>query len=93
MDATKRVAPRTGAYCHVVLWVGESFFSRCVADVFDGDVLTVSRLDDGQVAREIPAGDWKTATVHGGNGYPLYCHYSKTPTRQLIPRAELAAAL
>lgn len=71
-----------GAYCHVVLWVGETFFSRCVADVFDGDVLTVTRLDDDAVAQEIPAGDWRTATVYTDHG-PLYCHTAKTPTRRL----------
>jgi hypothetical protein len=73
-----------GSYCLVELWVGSIEAPRCVADVFDGDVLTLSRLDDGQIARMIPAGDWKTATVFGGNGFPLYCHTTKTPTRKLV---------
>lgn len=81
-----------GSYCHVVLWAGEIFAARCVADVFNGDVLTVSRMDDGQVCRQIPAGDWRSATVYGGNGYPIYQHTAKTPTRKIVSREELAAA-
>lgn len=68
----------------VELWIGELHAPRCVADVFDNDVLTISAIDDGHVLRTIPPGDWKTATVFSANGYPLYAHHAKTPTRQPV---------
>lgn len=76
--------PTRSPYTLVTLWIGELHAPRCVADVFDGDVLTVTCLDDGAVLREIPAGEWREATVYDGDDHPLYAHIAKTPTRQAV---------
>ena len=36
-------------YTHVELWIGSVTWTRCVADVFEVDTLTITTLDDPRV--------------------------------------------
>lgn len=78
-----------GSYTRVTLWIGEMNWPRCVADVFEGDDLTITSLDSGAVVTVYPAGDWKEAVTCGGDSHPLYGLIAKTPTRQPLPITEL----
>lgn len=78
MDTTR------SAYTKVALRIGELHAPRCVADVFSGDILTVTCIDNGAVLREIPAGEWSTAVTYGGDDYPLYAHHATTPLRSVV---------
>lgn len=67
----------------VQLWIGSYSCPRAVADVFLGDTLTITSIDDGSVIREFPAGDWTSVTVIDDRGFELYTHTATTPLRQL----------
>lgn len=87
------MASHDGSYTRVTLWIGEARWPRCVADVFDGDDLTITSLDSGAVVTVYPAGDWVNSVSYDGHGLPLYAHTAKTPTRQPLPIAELFPTL
>jgi hypothetical protein len=78
------------SYVQVELFVGSYSCPRAVADVFDGDTLTISSLDDESIIREFQPGDWVSVTVYDGSGHPLYTHNATTPPRELYPVAVLA---
>lgn len=71
-------------YCHVELWIGEAYHTGCVADVFDGDVLTVTDALSGSTTLYEP-GQWRTATTFGVTGYPDSYFIARTPPRKPIP--------
>lgn len=64
-------------HVHIELWAGESNHSRSVADVFDGDILTVTPIDGG-VPRTYAPGVWVLATTYDADGYPIAEYRAKT---------------
>lgn len=72
-----------GSYTTVELWIGEAHHPRCVADVFDGDVLTITAIDTDEVLRTYQPGEWKSATTYTA-GYPAYSHRSRTEVRAIV---------
>ena len=51
-------------YTHVVERIGEVFFSRCTADIFEIGTLTITSLEDEREVRVYPPGVWRSCTVY-----------------------------
>jgi len=64
-------------FVHIELWAGESTHARSVADVFEGDTLTVTPIDGGP-SRTYAPGVWVLATTYDADGYPLAEYRAKT---------------
>lgn len=69
----------------VELPIGSYSCPRAVADVFSGDTLTITSVDDGETFREFQPGQWIHAIVRGEDGYILYAHVATTqPAMALV---------
>jgi hypothetical protein len=68
----------------VELWIGEAAWTRCVADVFSNDELTITTLD-GHPMDVYRSGQWRRATTFDARGYPIATYIATTPTRTLTP--------
>lgn len=69
----------------VELWLGELSCPRTAADVFGGDILILTATDTQERLREIPAGDWRRATVYDARGNVQYAHVATTPAHVPVP--------
>jgi|SRR6266487_3904961 len=68
----------------VELRIGSASYTRCVADVFDGDALTITSLDSDEALAVWPAGTWTHATTYDAHGHPI-AHYRATTPAILTP--------
>lgn len=66
------VVPLIVNFQHRYVPCGEISFPRCVADVFESGILTITSVDDGATVREIPADRWECATVYGSDDQIQY---------------------
>lgn len=66
------VVPKIINFQHEYVACGEISFPRCVADVFESGILTITSVDDGATVREIPADRWECATVYGSDDHIRY---------------------
>ena len=70
----------------VELRIGSASYTRCVADVFDGDALTITSLDSDEALAVWPAGTWTHATTYDEHGHPI-AHYRATSFPQPMEHA------
>ena len=71
----------------VIQPTGEAFYEGAVADVFEGDVLTISQDEPSDLVGEerietIQAGQWISATVYDNQGYVLYTLLADKETKE-----------
>ena len=67
----------------VELWIGEATYACSVADMFGGDVLTVTH--DGGIETRIEPSVWRNATTYDERGYPLSYFVATTPAHRPLP--------
>lgn len=79
VQAARRAQHLGLSYAVVTLPIGSACFSRCHADVFTVDTLTITSMDDETVIKTYQPGQWKDATVFDTDGYPLTHHTPETP--------------
>lgn len=54
-------------------------FARCVADVFEDGILTITSVDNGYLMKEYRPDQWREVTVYAASGYPEYSHVNTNP--------------
>lgn len=52
--------------------VGSASFARCDADVFEGDILTITAMDDGYEMRKYPVDQWHSVVAYDRFGHISY---------------------
>ena len=76
---------KSSSYVTVALRIGSAVFSRCTADVFTTDTLTISSIDDGAEIRVLGPGQWHECIVFDArNDHPLFGFTSKTACAQIL---------
>jgi len=88
-DADPEPPPLMHLHTVVELRIGSASYTRCVADVFDGDALTITSLDSDEALAVWPAGTWTHATTYDEHGHPI-AHYRATTLAVPLTPLEIA---
>ena len=82
-DADREPPPLMHIHTVVELRIGSASYTRCVADVFDGDALTITSLDSDEALAVWPAGTWTHATTYDPHGQPIAHYRAMTPPLEI----------
>jgi hypothetical protein len=63
-----------------------STYARCTVDEFEADTLTVTSVDNDWVVDIFLPGTWRTASVFGADGHPLFSLTSRMEADRLGER-------
>ena len=78
-DDDREPPPLMHIHTVVELRIGSASYTRCVADVSDGDALTITSLDSDEALAVWPAGTWTHATTYDAHGQPIASYRATTP--------------